>query len=86
VARNLPVGGVVGCWALSSQDILYREAAMKDQIKGKAEEVKGRVTGDKGEEMKGKARQMGDKARRAVRDVTGDFKDEADKRRDRQEP
>jgi len=56
---------------------------MKDRVRGKAEELKGKVTGDKKVELKGKARQKVGDAKRAVRDIKGDVREEAGRRRSR---
>jgi uncharacterized protein YjbJ (UPF0337 family) len=55
------------------------EEAMKDEIKGKADELKGKLTGDRSEEVKGKAEQAGDKLRRTARDMRHDLSDRDDR-------
>jgi len=43
--------------------------AMRDKMKGKAEEMGGKMTGDKGMEMKGKTRQLAAKAEERIEDL-----------------
>jgi uncharacterized protein YjbJ (UPF0337 family) len=51
---------------------MRRSLAMKDKIKGKAEEVKGKVTGDKVEELKGRARQQVGSVKQTVKEIRHD--------------
>src|SRR6202011_6007555 len=76
-------GELASCNALRKQDQKQKEARMKDQVRGKAEEIKGKATGDKGEELKGKMRQAFGNVKRTARDVRDDVKDEAERRRER---
>jgi uncharacterized protein YjbJ (UPF0337 family) len=54
---------------------------VKDQVRGKAEEIKGRVTGNRSEKLKGQARQKLGAAKSAVRDVKGDVREAANRRK-----
>ena len=55
--------------------------SVKDQVRGKAEEIKGRVTGNRTEKLKGQARQKLGDAKSTVRDIKGDVREAANRRK-----
>jgi uncharacterized protein YjbJ (UPF0337 family) len=65
------------------EDQRPKEAAMKDQVRGKAEELKGKAMGNPGQELKGKVRQTVGKVTSAARDIRAEVHEEAERRRER---
>jgi uncharacterized protein YjbJ (UPF0337 family) len=65
------------------QDPHPKEAAMKDQVRGKAQELKGKATGTQSDELKGKVRQSAGMIGSATRDIRAEVHEEAERRRER---